>query len=217
MRARFPIILLCALLVTGCGDEPEPVTTVVGLEGPPSFKRAREDLQSRTGLTLTARGACALRFRIEFTGEPPEVGKFIPLRRGEAVRIWWSHAVLDESVDSTLPEDMRAEGRTAVRVPMVRMGLEDRTNEMRSRTVWVRPEHLKETTMDLFVSPEPEVIEFGEALELATIVVADVDGADVSLQPRGGRHRLRLEPPELGPNERVHVMRLFLEVHPAGS
>ncbi len=218
MRIRLLPILLAGLAVlSGCGDEPEPVTSITGLEGPPSFKRAREDMPSRSGMTLTARGACELRFRVEFTGESPALGTPISVGRGETVRIWWEHAVRDETVDSTLPDAMKAEGRTVVRVPTFRMGLENLRNALRSRTIWVRPDRVQETSMDLFISAEPQTIEFGADVELATVVVADVDTTKVSLQPREGRHRLRLDPAKPGEDERIHVMRLFLEVLPAGN
>ena len=207
------VLALAASLLGACGGDapaPEPGAT---LAGPPLWRLSREGISAEaTGCTLQARSPGRARVRLEATGNLTRTSPWRDLASGQTIVLSWSHEIQtpDLVTDVPTPEDVAA-GRTEPHAALLTFGFSDRA-QGRERYVWfARPGRGRLLTRDILPPGKYEPLAPDGPIELATLVLADLERGEASLRSHESRSRLVL--PEGGTaQDRVHQVQLFLEV-----
>lgn len=212
LRLLAPILVL---LLAACGKERSPAGPPEGLDGPPRWRLTTEGGSGEgQALTLNVRTPVRVRLRQEGSTLMPQSTRWRTLAAGQTVRVNWAHEREERGTERDRPGRANAEaGRTEVHAVRTHHHFADDAVTNYRMVGWARP-GIGRVLVDEALPPgRYEDLPMRTSLELQTIAVADVAGGGVGLRRRDRQVRL-LTPETMGPEDRVEIWRLFLDIEP---
>lgn len=218
-RTALHLLALLALVLPGCGREPRdrsPLPT-----GAPRLQRAAGAIRPFGGdatLTLTSPARVIVMYRRDGVEERTFLDVTLPGSR----MIELSYTALAHpqptNPDPLPPAQDTREGRTDLHEYSFQVSVEGLLGNLKVRpAVWTREGHTVARTWVMVPTLLGEEVAFGRDVELAAVAVADTaPGARLTLSHGDGATSAHVDPP-LGPEDRLHVMRLILRVESVGG
>jgi hypothetical protein len=211
-----PLLLLLALAPAGCGHGPSASDAVPGPSGAPRWRLSSEAApDGGTALTLLVRTPLRARLRLVGLDGDPDETPWRALAAGQAVDVRWSHAFQegDAIEERPKPSDVAA-GHTEAHAATVTFAFTDWPLHVSRLLRFTRPGAASTAALDALPPGGYEDLPSQGSVELATVVLADLTSGHVTLRRRDLTCRvLAPKPPAAG--DRVHVLRLFLDLAPA--
>lgn len=214
-RLRLPALLAVLALLAACGAEEQTLPRgAAELVGPPEHWVTKVALPGEShGMNLRAQGPCRLTLQLEGIGDG---GRGFPARvlaAGEAVRLWWEPEVVGgDRVTASAPDEEAAIGRRIGIAARINTGYEDRATRSGGATIFMRTPDPLQAVRHYRPPVQAEPIPFGTRIELATLVVADLDDGELRIRPHARGNRVTPKAGDVRSPAQVRVLRLWLVV-----
>lgn len=205
--------LALALTLSACGGKDLPEAPPQ-LEGPPRWRIARS-APEESAFTLQVRDPCRMRLRLTATQQDLPDGQWRDVAAGQTLVVRWSYSPLTGRLDEDRPpEEDLAAGRTESTGAVMSCHFDDRAADQFSFVFWGRPGKGRMLYLAALPPGRYEALPAEGAVELGTVVWADLAEGKARLKRRELRTRLIL-PETLGEQDRHEGVRFFLDIAPA--
>ena len=217
VRILLPLLVVAAAFA-GCGETAATGGSDEALAGPPRWRQTKEGAASdANGLALNIRTPVRVRLRQAGTEVLTQASPWRTLAAGQTLHVVWGHAPEPRrgEVDRPGSED-KAAGRTELHAVQTHHQFADDAVRYNRIAAFTRP-GMGRLMVDNVLPPGGyEELPTKASIELLTIAIPDVADGEVGLRRRGREVRIQ-HPGTLGPDDRITVWLVFLDIEPLGN